>query len=299
MTDVAVQVFAPAKVNLTLEVLGQRQDGYHEVASLMQTISLGDRLRLEPATRIELEIRGEQVAGVPLEGPENLAFKAALVLHEQAKVDAGVRITIEKEIPVGMGLGGGSTDAAAVLRGLNRLWSLDLSEERLAEVAALVGSDVPFFVYGGTAVVRGRGELVQPLPDHPERAVTLFTAPHELHQKTRLMYSLLTPAAFTDGRRTHIGETMVGRGVGLTEPDLYNAFDDYIGQAAPEIGQAMRHCRAMGLPVWVCGSGPGFFAMQALSDLPPLLAREMAAFGLRLTSARFFGREEAVQLEEV
>lgn len=295
----AFEALAPAKVNLILEVLGQRPDGYHEVATVMQTIALTDRVRLEPSTSIELDVEGSEIAGVPLEGPENLAYKAALILHEQTGSTAGVRIVVEKAVPVGMGLGGGSTDAAAVLRGLNRFWDLGLETEALAEVGARVGSDVAFFVYGGTAIARGRGEVVQPLPDYPPQDITLFVSSIDLPQKTRLMYSLLTPSAFTDGHRGHVAETMIGRALRLTETDIFNAFDRYIEEAAPEVGRAMQNCRDMGVPVWACGSGPGFFALQAMSDLPPLLGREMAHHGIRMVPTRTLTRDEALALREV
>jgi 4-diphosphocytidyl-2-C-methyl-D-erythritol kinase len=295
---VAIELVAPAKLNLTLEVLGQRPDGYHEIVSLMQTIGVADRVRLEPSRTIELEVEGKEVAGVPREGPENLAYKAALVLHESARSSRGVKITIEKRIPVGMGLGGGSTDAAAVLRGLNRLWSLDMSEDALCALGAEISSDVPFFVHGGTAVARGRGELVEPIMDYHDHAITLFISSVELPNKTRFMYSLLSPASFTDGHYTRVAETTVRRALPLVETDVFNAFDRYVGLAAPEIDRAMNICREMGVPVWTCGSGPGFFAMQARADLPPLLEREMAAHGIRLLETRLLRREEALSSSE-
>jgi 4-diphosphocytidyl-2-C-methyl-D-erythritol kinase len=295
----AMEILAAAKINLTLEVLAQRQDGYHEIASLMQTIDVADRVVLERSRTIELEIEGEEVAGVPLEGPENLAYKAALLLHEEARKATGVRIRLEKRIPVGMGLGGGSTDAAAVLRGLNIFWGLGLPPDELVEIGVLVGSDVPFFVHGGTVLAKGRGEAVAPLPDYAGHDLTLFISHIEIAQKTRLMYSLLSPASFTDGHVTHVAETMVARALPLTETDIFNAFDRYVPVAAPEVGRAMQVCREMGVPVWACGSGPGFFALQAPGDLPPLLSREMTSHGIRLIGTRTLRRQDALAMEEV
>jgi len=161
----ALELLAPAKINLTLEVLKRRDDGYHEVATLMQTIDMCDRLRIEPANTVALQLGGDALAGVPLEGPGNLAYRAALALMEEAgDMALGARIILEKRVPAGSGLGGGSSDAAAVLRGLNRFWGLDLELEALSAVAARVGSDVSFFLHCGTAECRGRGEAVNPLP---------------------------------------------------------------------------------------------------------------------------------------
>ena len=139
---------AAAKVNLALEVLGRRNDGYHEIATVMQAVDLSDRLVLEDADVLELRTTA---LDVPTDGT-NLALKAAATLREMAGSSRGTRITLEKRIPVAAGLGGGSTDAAAVLVGLNRLWGLRWSGARLAEVAVTLGMDVPFFLHGGAAL---------------------------------------------------------------------------------------------------------------------------------------------------
>src|SRR2546423_305244 len=122
---------APAKLNLTLEVLGRRPDGYHEIASVMQTIDLGDRIRLEPADSLEIEVSGDRGVDVPEDPSRNLAYRAATALKDSVgRPDLGARIGLDKRIPAG-GLGGGSSDAAAVLRGLNRFWHLKLADETL------------------------------------------------------------------------------------------------------------------------------------------------------------------------
>src|SRR5947209_3944763 len=161
----SLELLAPAKVNLTLEVLGRRSDGYHEIVTLIQTIDLCDALILAAGHGIELEVVGDAVAGVP-EGEANLAAKAAHSLKSEAgRTDLGAHIRLAKQIPAAMGLGGGSSDAAAVLRGLNQLWDLRFTTDHLARVAATLGSDVPFFLYCGTAVCRGHGEIVEPMAD--------------------------------------------------------------------------------------------------------------------------------------
>jgi 4-diphosphocytidyl-2-C-methyl-D-erythritol kinase len=156
---VQIHETAWAKVNLYLRVLGRRPDGYHELITVLQTVSLADEVILSEAPGgIELVTDD---AALP-SGPANLAWRAAAALAPYAP-DRGVRIELFKRIPQQAGLGGGSSDAAAVLRGLNRLWGLGLSRTRLAEIAAQLGSDVPFFLWGGTALATGRGEQVQPL----------------------------------------------------------------------------------------------------------------------------------------
>ncbi|MFZ3123471.1 MAG: 4-(cytidine 5'-diphospho)-2-C-methyl-D-erythritol kinase [Thermodesulfovibrionales bacterium] len=144
----------PAKINWFLSVLGRREDGYHEILSLMQSISLYDYLTFGYSDRIEVKTD----ADIPLE--ENLVYRAAVLLKEKLSVNKGAVITLRKEIPVSAGLGGGSSDAACALSGLNRLWELGLKDEELIKFGGMLGSDVPFFFKAPVAVVRGRGEIV-------------------------------------------------------------------------------------------------------------------------------------------
>ncbi|WP_445492809.1 4-(cytidine 5'-diphospho)-2-C-methyl-D-erythritol kinase [Niallia sp. 03133] len=158
-------VKAPAKINLSLDVLNKRPDGYHEVEMIMTTIDLADRLELTLEDKDVIKIISLN-RFVP-DDQRNLAYQAAKVLKDKYDVKKGVTIRIEKNIPVAAGLAGGSSDAAAVLRGLNTLWDLKLSIDTLAEIGAEIGSDVSFCVYGGTALATGRGEIIKELPAPP------------------------------------------------------------------------------------------------------------------------------------
>ncbi len=156
----SISVSSYAKVNLFLDVRGRRPDGYHEILTLMHEISLHDRLTFTAIPRgIRLQCDSPEV---PCDS-SNLAWRAAGLLKRRSPGHGGVHIRIEKRIPPGGGLGGGSSNAAATLRGLNRLWGLGLRREELEALAARIGSDVPFFVRGRAAVCRGRGEIVQPV----------------------------------------------------------------------------------------------------------------------------------------
>ena len=146
---------APAKINWALFIAGRRDDGYHEIISLMQFIDLWDELHFEPFGALTLE------SDCSVATTSNLVWKAALLLKDYAGVDAGARITLKKNIPMEAGLGGGSSDAAFTLIGLNKLWGLDLPARELAALGAQIGSDVPFFFYGPSALVTGRGEVVK------------------------------------------------------------------------------------------------------------------------------------------
>jgi 4-diphosphocytidyl-2-C-methyl-D-erythritol kinase len=158
-----IRLRAHAKINLNLSVMARRPDGFHLIESAVQTVSLHDTLTLEAIPEgIVLEMDDPDLP----KGPDNLVWKAAAALQARcANGPLGARIRLEKRIPSGAGLGGGSSDAAAALVGLRRLWGLDLAEPELTELAATLGSDVPFFLTGGTALLTGTGTEVRPLPD--------------------------------------------------------------------------------------------------------------------------------------
>lgn len=164
-------VKAPAKINLTLDVLYKRPDNYHEVEMVMTTVDLADRISLESREDGTIEIISTDNF-VPNDH-RNFAYQAARLIKDTYGIGQGVSITIEKEIPIAAGLAGGSSDAAATLKGLNELWDLGLSIDELAELGAKIGSDVSFCVYGGTALATGRGEKIQELPAPPNCWVVL------------------------------------------------------------------------------------------------------------------------------
>ena len=170
-----LRVAAPAKVNLFLHVPGRRADGYHTLESLFALVDLADTIAL--ARRDDgAVVRTNDVAGVP--AGDDLAVRAARALQSAAGVRAGVAITVDKRIPQGAGLGGGSSDAASVLLALNRLWSLDWPRARLAELAATLGADVPFFVVGENAIARGIGDKLTPVTLPPRWVALVFPAAH-------------------------------------------------------------------------------------------------------------------------
>jgi 4-diphosphocytidyl-2-C-methyl-D-erythritol kinase len=297
---VTLEVLAPAKLNLALEVLGRRPDGYHEIVSVIHSLDLCDRVRVSEAPVLELSVEGEELRGVPREGPRNLAFAAAQALANAArKPILGAHIELEKRIPVGMGLGGGSTDAAAVLRGLNRLWRLGMSEADLCDVGATLGSDVPCCIVSGACLVTGRGEQVEPLPDSAA-ALTLFVCDVEMEHKTQRMYGMVEPGDYTDGHKARVLGECLRRGLPISASDLVNTFDPHVRAAFEPAGRAMALCRDAGVPVFACGSGPGFYTPTPFEALPPLLARELEHdWGVRAIACRTLGRAEATSMREV
>jgi 4-diphosphocytidyl-2-C-methyl-D-erythritol kinase len=188
----SVRVPAYAKVNLRLDVLGRRADGYHELRTIFQAISLHDVLALEKMGEpgIDLRISGNtQLAGEP--GKDNLVYRALEELGREIGIQHGVRAALTKRIPVGRGLGGGSSDAAAALVGLLRLTGKRITAARLLEIASGLGADVPFFLHGGRALGIGRGSEIYPLPDAPRRKV-LVISPHDIAVATKDAYRWLS-----------------------------------------------------------------------------------------------------------
>jgi 4-diphosphocytidyl-2-C-methyl-D-erythritol kinase len=248
---------AAAKVNLVLEVLGKREDGYHELVTVMQAVDLSDRLTLEEAEALELRT---SAPGVPTDG-RNLAMRAAVALREAAGVTRGARITLDKRIPVAAGLGGGSTDAAAVLLGLNRLWRLAWPLARLDEVAMGLGMDVPFFLRGGTALATGRGERVERL--RGGRSLGLVLVNPRFAVSTAETYARVTPAMYTDGRHAKaVAGGPGGRTAARVAASLYNGLEAAVEAAHAPIGRMRAALLAAGaLGAVMSGSGPTVFGV--------------------------------------
>jgi len=249
---------APAKINLTLDVLHKRPDGYHEVEMIMTTIDLADRIELTWLDENVIRVTSQN-RFVP-DDQRNLAYQAAILLKDRFQVQHGVQINIEKTIPVAAGLAGGSSDAAATLRGLNRLWKLGLNLDELAVLGAEIGSDVSFCVYGGTALAKGRGEIIMPLPAPPNCWVVLakpligvstadvyrrLNVEHISHPDTNSMIEAIRRNDF-DGVCQQVGNVL--EGVTLK---MY-----------PEVAQIKEQMYRFGADaVLMSGSGPTVFAL--------------------------------------
>ncbi len=279
---------AYAKINLTLEALGRRDDGYHEVASIMQTIDLHDTVRLAPAADISLTCDD-----AALQSPHNLAYKAAALLRQASGYAGGARIAIEKAIPVSAGLGGGSSDAAATLCGLNSLWELGMTTAQLEPIAAQLGSDVPFLLRGGTAIALGRGERVRRLPPANVRWLVVLT-PEVRHVgdacgKTAALYGMLSPANYTRGFLTRKLEARIRGGGDVPAQFLFNAFDDVAFEAYPGMERCWNTFAELGArEIHLSGSGPSIYALMPRREVGTaiqLLLRHQHGLNAHLVSA--------------
>jgi len=211
-----ITAYAYAKINITFEVLGRREDGYHDIVSILQEIDLKDTIQFEAAPSLSIDCDN-----VELRPSDNLALKAARLLKKESGYKGGAKIILKKGIPVAAGLGGGSSDAGAALVALNRLWKLNLSTEELVEMAATLGSDVPYFIRGGTALAEGRGERVTPLPPLPLSYVVLLkpsvTVPVS---KTKAMYGALRPSHYSKGDYARKTEAFIESAVEGHQPPV-------------------------------------------------------------------------------
>jgi 4-diphosphocytidyl-2-C-methyl-D-erythritol kinase len=253
---------AHAKVNLTLEVLGKRDDGYHEISSVLQTIDLVDVLSFEAATEIKVICRAPGTSDTA--SLEEDVLKAVTLLKEEAACSRGAVIRTESVgIPRAVGLGSSAGVPAAVLKGLNELWSLGFSREELSRLAARLGSDTPFFIYGGTALAEGRGERITPLPPPlPTWLVLLKPELEPLPAKTAAMYALLDSSHFTTGATTRRLVSELRRGRPLQSSLLCNTFEGVAFNFFPQLDEYHRRFLAAGaVSVHLVGAGPMLFSL--------------------------------------
>ncbi len=249
-------VRAPAKLNLTLEVLGKRPDGFREIRSVLQAIDLYDTLHFEKGEGLSFRCDMPKWSA-----EESLVSRAVNLLREAAGCSEGASIKIEKRIPLMSGLGGDSSDAAVVLRYLNELWGLDLPREMLG-IAAQLGSDVFFFLEGGTALAEGRGEKIAPLPSPAKMWVVLVIPDVPVQEgKTARMYAGLKPGHFTDGDITKKMASTILKGDVITPSMLFNTFEN-IAFKDSMLKTHKEHLIKLGAPnVHLAGSGPTLFSL--------------------------------------
>jgi 4-diphosphocytidyl-2-C-methyl-D-erythritol kinase len=282
MREVRIPAFA--KVNLRLDVLGKRADGFHELRTIFQTISLRDELTLRTShgTDISLSIDGnENLSQEPAE--KNLVYRAVDALRSALKIRAGVEIELKKTIPAGRGLGGGSSDAAAALRGYLRLTGKTLAAAKLMEIAASLGADVPFFLLGGRALGVNKGDEIYPLADIGKLAV-LVVSPRVIHVPTPDAYKWLKAKplrANSTGRRDSLTKMAANRklwkfcalswsaqGIGLS-----NDFEGPVFQRHPKLGMIKRELLHRGAAeASLAGSGSAVFGVFP----SPTMARRAA-----------------------
>lgn len=249
---------APAKINLFLEISGKRDDGYHEIETVMQEIDLVDNLQFEEIREgVKLKCNDKNIPS----DENNLVCKAANLILNECGIKKGVLISLEKNIPVGAGLGGGSSDAAATLKALNLLWKIGLNDAELMEFAAKLGSDIPFFIQGKTSLCSGRGEKITPIEVKSEMNyliifphINISTTTIYRNLKIDLTKKIIDVSFFLDALKHH-------KAAGISKL-LFNRLEEVIFATYPsllDVKKALGHFGFCGLSV--SGSGSAFFGL--------------------------------------
>lgn len=277
MTE-SLKVQAPAKINLFLKVLGRREDGFHDIYSLLQTVSLYDELTFTPIKQgIELEISGADLAA----DQSNLVWRAADLLRQRFGLSGGVHIKLDKQISMGAGLGGGSSDAAATLLALDQLFGLGLTSQQLGSLAAELGSDVPFFLSGGQALISGRGEVVEEVRLSTDYSLILILPNFSISTAwayQQLRKPLTSPSPIPSFERST-------RGQGLFEQlrQLGNDFETVVTAEYPVISVLLDGLRRAGAGhAALTGSGSAVFGIFAGGPTPDALATLRTSPDVRL-----------------
>ena len=253
-----VKEFARAKINLTLDILGKRADGYHEVEMIMQTLELADVLELDAADEITLKISGND--SLPTD-EKNLAYRAVLEVQKFCGKNFGAAINLTKKIPSAAGLAGGSSDAAAVIRGLNNLYDLNLSVADMLEIGAKIGSDVPFCVIGGTCLASGRGEKLTRLDDLDIFNVVLIKPHGEISTAWAYKTYDENPAKVHPPNKEII-ELLAAKNYDAAFKKFSNVLEPVAVQKIPEIATYKKFLQDNGAKVaMMSGSGATVFAL--------------------------------------
>lgn len=262
MSDAKFTLPSYAKINLTLRVHGRRTDGYHEIETVFQTVTLHDELTFERAEHEQVELTcGDAPADIPRD-ETNLVYRAAVALGERFAVTRGARVELRKKIPSGGGLGGGSSNAAVALVGLARLWEIEADRVTLARIGASLGADVPFFLTGGTALGTGRGTDILPLPDAPQ-AHLLVVAPNVKVSTAEAYKALDAPALTKPISPVNLTVSRTQAEIsGSLHAALVNDFERVVYRLHPEIERARDALRASGASgALLSGSGASVFGL--------------------------------------
>lgn len=285
--EATVTIHAPAKLNLSLAVLARRPDGFHDIESLMVPVTLHDTLHVtctaEPGIALRVRHGGrlarlghEFTGDVPADG-RNLVVRAAELLAREAGVESGLQVELVKQIPAGAGMGGGSSDAAAVLRAAADVWGIDWPSERLAELGAALGSDVPWFFAAGPAIVAGRGEQVHPVEGIPPLPAVIVKPPVGL--STAAVYQQCVPSPVRRGDAARLAGALRA-GMRSAIPLMHNDLQPPARELSPEVGRLLGDFhRAGAVHPLLTGSGSACFAITRTVRESRHLAARMESMG--------------------
>lgn len=282
---------APAKINLTLDVLHKRSDGFHEVEMVMTTVDLADRVWLRSIEEDRIIINSSEHF-VPND-QRNLAYQAAALIKRTFGLKKGVEITLEKKIPVAAGLAGGSSDAAATLRGLNRLWKLGLEAGELAELGSKIGSDVSFCVHGGTALATGRGEIIRSLPTPPKCWVIL--AKPSISVSTATIYGNLDLTTLNHPETEEMIKALEVSDYERMCGSLGNVLEPVTMDLYPEVTVLKEKMKKFGADaVLMSGSGPTVYGLVEHESRLPRIYNGLKGFCKEVYAIRMIGEQHSI-----
>lgn len=284
----SIQIRSYAKINWTLDVLCRRADGYHELRTIYQTVSLYDRLRITTTPRlIEVSCDDPRVRC----DETNLASRAAMAMREAVGITSGAHIAIEKRIPVGGGLGGGSSNAASTLMALARLWRVGVPGERINKIAATLGSDVPFFLVGGTALGVGRGEQVHPVD--PVQCESLLLVNPGIQVSTASVYAKFSRLTGREPKSKIPFDLFAAEGISELPLGARNDLERAASDAYPEIAEVKRGLISLGAGhALMSGSGGTVFGIFDKSETRARAEQSLIAAGYWVQRVRTVDREE-------
>ena len=243
---------SPAKINLTLEILNRRKNGYHNISTIIQSINMFDLITYEHYKEILVSSNIKE-----LNSETNLVIKAAKLIKNKFKINHGIKINLTKNIPLASGLGGGSSNAATTLLALNTIWGLNLNLSKLVPLAESLGSDVPFFLSKGTALISGSGGQIEQLPDIEPMLFLLLHNDIKFPNKTHSMYKSVSLGEYTNGELTNKLAAMIKTSGQVTAINLFNCFDKIAMKKSSEFNKYSKILQQLGLNEYhLAGSGP-------------------------------------------
>jgi len=267
---------APAKINLYLEIINKRPDGYHNIESIMHTVSLFDILEFTLTSDSEIELSCSDKS-LPVDST-NLVYKTAKKMQEKYGVNRGIKIHLTKNIPMGAGLGGGSSDSAAVIKALNRIWNINASKEELESFAKKIGADVPFFLTGGTAKIEGIGEKVTKIPSDVHLHAVLVKP--DFGVSTVLAYSKIK-FPLTNQRKIHKITDVLTKSSFTSEAAkdlLFNRFEEFVFPEFPEIEKIKTMLQSFGCASLMSGSGATVFALTSSREKSEEIVKRLSIY---------------------
>ena len=274
------KLYAHAKINLSLEILGKLSNGYHEINSLIQTISLADQIIFEPDKKIIID------GGITSNVKNDLIYQAVILLQKLFHCNFGARITLIKNIPVSSGLGGGSSDAAVVLKGLNLLWNLGLKNTDLESIGAKLGSDVPYFIRGGLMLVQNSGEKLHSIKTNFKKWVVVCFPGFTIKDKTKIMYSNLLKQHYTEGENTQ----KLLEAITLEKPInqyLFNIFDNIAPRIFERFTRFFDDINLLTDNKFIlCGAGPSIFLLSDTLSNAKIIEHKIKEKGFWVKVAR-------------